>query len=173
MLPGSTKKTFDVRVAKPELHHKDNFTMQVPMLEVGVVPSEDEPWGMIVEGEKFQTINLHYEGKSDNKPGYQAAILRFRLQDDYEWFGDGLEIVAIEDAKAERFPKLRFKTFFKQRSDNLLDMTIQATEQRAFDSEIKFRFMACEKYQNVQSGECVKVLVSEDPSVRPNKPIDN
>lgn len=169
----TAKKRFAMRVASPELHHRDNFTMQVPIQNVDVVPLEDEPWGMIVEGEKFQTIDITYEGKATGKPGYQAAILRFHLQEEYEWFGDGIEIVAIEDEKKERFPKLRFKTFFAKRSSNQLDMTIQVTQQNAFNSEIKFRFIACEKHQQPDANGCVKVLVSEDPVVKPGKPIDN
>ena len=171
MTVAKSREALSLKVACPEKHHNDNFTMYVPIIEVDVVPNEHEPWGMIYEGEKYKSIDVGFDGDIDMKPGYQATIVRFNLQQDFEWFADGLEIVAIESGARQIFPKQDFKTFLNKINSNCLDMTIQVTQQRAFNSKIKFRFMASEKGQLVDAYNPLKVLVSEDPVVKPNKPV--
>lgn len=187
-----TDNSFELKVDPPQKHDKDNFTMFVPALNLLVKPHEDRPWtlksleeetgdGLGEEQDEFNEIDIKFDGAPTNEIGYQAAVIRFILPDRYEWFGNGLEVISIfeqVDVLSTAPPVRHFRYDLTRKSYNTIVLTIEVEKQVAFESQLNFRFKVIDneysKEHGFQQGQVeTKVLVSEDPVVKPSRPIDD
>lgn len=197
-----TNKTYYVDVEPPSHHDLDNFTMHVPTLEVTVHPDENRPWRMeardqannlssaeskpqavisVAELQRhpqfFDEVEINFRGFPTHITGYQAAVIRFHLDGHYKWFGNGITVVSISENTNMIQPVMHFRHFISRDSERLIVLTIEIENQVAFTSELAFRFKVIDDNgdpddSDVSNAGITTVLVSEDPVVRPTKPVN-